>query len=69
MIDEPFGLTVLHRGKEKEVEAKLQRYGYVYRFRVEVEGVEVYFEKDEEGKLPGDTAAGNGSKGYCGLRC
>lgn len=52
-MDEPFLLPVLYRGIEREFETTLQVLGYIHRFRVEVEGVGVFFERDEEGRYRG----------------
>lgn len=41
-------ITVPYRDTEKEYEAEFQPTGYTHRFRVEIEGVEVFFEPDEE---------------------
>jgi hypothetical protein len=49
-MNEPFIITVIHRGTEREFEAVLQVLGYTHRFNVRVDGAEVYFERDEEGR-------------------
>ena len=36
-------------GKQMSLEAKLQVFGYSYRFLILVEDIEVIFERDEEG--------------------
>jgi hypothetical protein len=52
-MDEPFLLPVLYKGTEHELETTLQVLGYIHRFRVNVDGVEVFFERDEEGRYRG----------------
>ena len=61
-MDEPFVITVNYKGVEKEFGARLQVFGYSHRFHVDVEGTEVLFERDEEGRYrailpqpPGDS--------------
>jgi hypothetical protein len=49
-MDEPFVITVNYKGVEKEFGARLQVFGYSHRFHVDVEGTEVLFERDEEGR-------------------
>jgi hypothetical protein len=48
-MDEPFIIAVNYKGVGREFEARLQVFGYSHRFHVAVEGVEVLFERDEEG--------------------
>jgi hypothetical protein len=45
---ETFILPVEYNGKEFEFETSLQRFGYVYKFHVDVNGKEIIFEPDEE---------------------
>jgi hypothetical protein len=47
-MDESLKIPVEHKGEELEFEAKLIPYGYIHRIAVDIEGVEVYFEPDEE---------------------
>jgi len=47
-MDEDFELPVHYNGKELHFPARLIRYGYSYRIEVEVDGVVVSYEKDEE---------------------
>jgi hypothetical protein len=48
IMEEPIVITVPWRGGEREFLLELQPMGYTHRFRVEIEGVEVFFEPDEE---------------------
>lgn len=48
-MDEPFYLTVKHKGKEKDYEAQLVMTGYTHKFVVQVDDVELWYERDEEG--------------------
>ena len=56
-MGESFTLTIEHRGSEQQLEAQLLATGYTHKFIVLVNGVEVFFERDEEGSyraiLPG----------------
>jgi len=47
-MTEPFTITVPYKGAEKEIEIQLQLTGYTHRFKALLEGVEVFFEPDEE---------------------
>lgn len=47
-MEEPIIITVLYKGEEKKLEAQWQPIGYTHRFRILIEGVEVFFEPDEE---------------------
>jgi hypothetical protein len=47
-MDEDFELPVNYSGKHLHFPAKLIRFGYSYRIEVDVNGVLVSFEKDEE---------------------
>lgn len=49
-MTEPFIITVTYKGEERNFEAQLQTSGYTHRFIVGVEGIEVFFEWDEEGR-------------------
>lgn len=44
-----FELTVEHNGKEQQLDAQLLVTGYTHKFLVVVNGIEVVFERDEEG--------------------
>ena len=48
-MNEPFSIPLNYKGIDRNFEATLQVLGYTHRFRVEVDGVEVIFERDEEG--------------------
>ena len=48
-MDEPFIITVHHKGAERAFVASLQVFGYSHRFHVMVDGADVLFERDEEG--------------------
>jgi hypothetical protein len=48
MFDE-FHLPVRYINEELLFPAQLQQSGYMHRFRVDVYGLEVFFEPDEEG--------------------
>jgi hypothetical protein len=41
-------ITVPYKGEEKEIEVELRQVGYTHRFIALLDGVEVYFEPDEE---------------------
>lgn len=47
-MDEPILITVPYKGTEKEIEMQLRQVGYTHRFIAILDGVEVYFEPDEE---------------------
>jgi hypothetical protein len=47
-MEEDFRIPVSHNGKEHLFAASLQQTGYTYRILVDVEGVQVLFEPDEE---------------------
>jgi len=48
MMDESFEIPVLYRGQECSFSATLRMLGYVQQFLVDVGGIEVIFECDEE---------------------
>jgi hypothetical protein len=48
-MDEPFVLDVDHNGQQLQFETRLLQMGYIYKFCVMVDEVEIFFEKDEEG--------------------
>jgi len=48
MIDK-FELEVMCNGVQKEFHAKLLLQGYTHKFKVLIDGTEVFFEPDEEG--------------------
>lgn len=47
-MSETIVINVPYRGAEKEVELEWQPMGFTHRFKALIEGVEVYFEPDEE---------------------
>ena len=47
-MDEPFDLPVLFNGEERLFPAQLQQLGYTHRILVNVNGIDVAFEPDEE---------------------
>lgn len=48
-MEEAFVLDVEHNGIPLQFETRLMRLGYIYRFSVMVDEVEILFERDEEG--------------------
>lgn len=50
-MEEPFVITVVHNGHTIDLDAQLVRMGYTYKFKVIVQGEEVFFEPDEEGSF------------------
>ncbi|HSC38833.1 MAG TPA: hypothetical protein VLD19_13215 [Chitinophagaceae bacterium] len=48
-MTDPFILTVSLRGEERNFDTQWAPYGYTHRFTVDIEGVSVFFEPDEEG--------------------
>lgn len=50
-MSERFQLPVIYRGEEREFETSLQVLGFIHRLVVDVEGVTVFFERDEEGSF------------------
>jgi hypothetical protein len=49
-MDEPFVIAVEYKGVQREFEARLQVLGYTHRFLVGIDAMEVFFERDEEGR-------------------
>ncbi|HEY0056874.1 MAG TPA: hypothetical protein VGB63_16100 [Pedobacter sp.] len=47
-MDDVLKIPIDYKGEELEFEAKLIPYGYIHRLVVEIEGIEVHFEPDEE---------------------
>ena len=45
---EPFTLEVTYKGQERIFEAELRTFGYTYKIAMQIDGVEVIFEPDEE---------------------
>lgn len=46
-MEDSFKIPVTYKGKELELEANLITTGYIHKFHVDVQGVGVYFEPDE----------------------
>lgn len=49
MEDEQLTLPVIYKGKELSFPLKIVPQGYVYRFVVQINDIEVIYEKDDEG--------------------
>jgi hypothetical protein len=49
MEDDSFDIPITFKNKELLFPAKLLQLGYTYKFQVNVNGVDICFEKDEEG--------------------
>ena len=47
-MDETFELPVSYNNKEILLPAQLHQYGYTYKIEVEINGIPVFFEKDDE---------------------
>lgn len=47
-MEESIVITVPYKGNEKEIEVQWQPMGYTHRFKAWIEGVELFFEPDEE---------------------
>ena len=47
-MEEGFELPVMYKGKEILFPAKLLKLGYIYKIEVDIDGVLVHFEKDDE---------------------
>ena len=39
----------MHQGRNQDYEARLELGGYTYRFRLTVENIDIFYERDEEG--------------------
>jgi hypothetical protein len=50
-MEETFVLTVDHNGKQLNLDTQFMRVGYTYKFKVQVNGMEVFFEPDEQGEF------------------
>ena len=48
-MNESFDIPVTFKDKELNFAARLVHTGYAYKFIVDINGVEVFFEKDDEG--------------------
>lgn len=47
-MDEPIELPVNYKGEEMYVHANVIAYGYSYKLSVDMNGTEVWFERDEQ---------------------
>ena len=47
-MEEGLKIPVTYKGEEVEFIAKLIPYGFTHRFAVDIGGIEVYFEPDED---------------------
>ena len=45
-----FTITVSLRGEERSFSTQWQPWGYTHRFTVDIDGIQVFFEPDEEGQ-------------------
>ena len=48
MVHESFTFSVLYKNQERNFDAVLQQYGYSYRITIPVDGMDIFFEPDEE---------------------
>lgn len=48
-MNEPFHLHIIHQGRELELPARFERWGYTHRFGVLINEITYLFEPDEEG--------------------
>ena len=48
---EHFDLDINHRGQTRTFHGTFTKYGYTYRFTINVDGSEVIYEPDEENNL------------------
>ncbi|MDO6431121.1 hypothetical protein Q4E93_11010 [Flavitalea sp. BT771] len=48
-MEDIFLIPVNYNNAERQFEATLQVLGYIHRFHVDVDGMDVIFERDEEG--------------------
>ncbi|MHA4807031.1 hypothetical protein ACX0G9_02945 [Flavitalea flava] len=48
-MEDSFIITVQYKGADRDFESVLLQQGYTHKFQVNVEGTDVYFERDEEG--------------------
>jgi hypothetical protein len=51
LMDEDFEMPVTYKNQELIFIAKFIQFGYSYKFEVDVNGILVFFEPDEERKL------------------
>ncbi|MBS7562803.1 hypothetical protein KHS38_00165 [Mucilaginibacter sp. Bleaf8] len=48
-MDERFLLELTYKGELLKYDAQLRQYGYIHRIEVDLDGIPVQFEPDEEG--------------------
>ncbi len=48
-MEETFQILVTYRGKELQFDAQLLQFGYIRKIQVDVNGIIVFIEKDDEG--------------------
>lgn len=58
-MDEPFEIPVLHKGQELLFPARLLNVGYSHKFLVTINGVDLFFEQDNNGKYRAMSNASN----------
>jgi len=49
IMNEPFNLSIVYKGEERELKARFERWGYTHRIAVLISETTVTFEPDEEG--------------------
>ena len=50
-MNESFDIPVIYKDKELNFPARLLQFGYTYKFLVDINGIEVFYEKDDEGNF------------------
>jgi hypothetical protein len=50
-LEEPFILEVEHHGRQLQLETRLLRLGFTWKFAVIVDEIEIMFERDEDGGI------------------
>jgi hypothetical protein len=58
-MDEPFEIPVSYKGQELLVPARLLNVGYSHKFLVTINGQELFFEQDNNGKYRAMVNASN----------
>lgn len=58
-MDEPFEIPVLYKGQELLFPARLSIVGYSRKFLVTIDGLELFFEQDNNGKYRAMANASN----------
>jgi len=49
-MEDSFIITVPYKGQDRDFEAELLQMGYIHKFHVIVDGADLFFERDEEGR-------------------